>query len=116
MDRGLLNIIEKPNTPPKLVISRNNKSVPADNFNGGKSIGFKWNSNAMIQAVMVATTMITMAYARRSRPERISSLARSIPLVINGKPGIINSIEQIYPASCCSDTEKKVSASLRAPT
>ena len=30
----------------------------------------------------------------------MSSLARSIPLVINGNPGIIKSIEHIYPASC----------------
>ena len=35
-----------------------------------------------------------------------------MPLVIKGKPGIINSIEQIYPASCCVAMPKQVSKKL----
>ena len=55
---------------------------------------------AKIHAVMVATVIMISEYIRRSIPERISNFAKSIPLVINGNPGIINNIEQIYPASC----------------
>ena len=46
--------------------------------------------------------------SNRSTPERISSFARSIPLVIKGKPGIIKSMAQMYPASCCTDTPHKL--------
>ena len=63
----------------------------------------------------MATNIITMAYARRSRPERISSFARSIPRVINGNPGIIKSIAHIYPASCWVDTARSASASFSKP-
>ena len=40
----------------------------------------------------VATTITVIAYTARSIPERRSSLARSRPLVMSGKPGITNSI------------------------
>ena len=34
-----------------------------------------------------------------------------MPLVMNGKPGMMKSMEQIYPASCCADTANSTSAS-----
>lgn len=55
--------------------------------------------------VIVATVIMSSAYISRSIPERISSFAKSIPLVINGNPGMINSMEQIYPASCAEFIE-----------
>lgn len=106
---GLLNIIEKPYTPQKLNRSRRKIHCHNDSFKGRNEIGFKPNDIASIQAVMVATVMIIIEYISRSVPERMSNLARSIPLVINGKPGITNSIEQIYPASCCKLTENIIS-------
>ena len=45
----------------------------------------------------------------------ISNLARSIPLVINGKPRIINNIAQIYPASCWMEIPNSISPILRSP-
>ena len=45
-------------------------------------------------------------------PDRKSNLAKSIPLVINGKPGIMKSIEQMYPASCSVEMPKQVSKKL----
>ena len=40
----------------------------------------------------------------------MSSFARSIPLVINGKPGMIKSMEHTYPDSCWSEIPKIISA------
>ena len=59
------------------------------------SSGCKCNNNAIIHANTVATSTIIIEYINRSRPDRKSSLARSIPLVIKGNPGIINSIEHM---------------------
>ena len=36
-----------------------------------------------------------------------------MPLVINGKPGIINNMEQMYPASWTAGTWKKISAAFK---
>ena len=85
----LLNIIEKPNTPQKLVIILNTNSKILLMCIVVKSCGCSFNRSAIIQANIVATNIIIIEYVNRSRPERKSSLARSIPLVINGKPGII---------------------------
>ena len=103
---GLLNIMENPKTPQKLASKRNKIHCHKARFNGRNEIGLSPSNIASIQAVIVETVTIINEYINRSEPERISSLARSIPLVIKGKPGIINSIEQMYPASCCSRTEK----------
>ena len=56
----------------------------------------------MMQTVMVATRMNEDGVDQTFNPERISSLAKSMPLVMNGKPGMMKSMEQIYPASCCA--------------
>ena len=97
---GLLNMMENPNTPQKLAIRRNRIHISTGMDTLIKSTGFRCRIRAMIHADIVATRMMISAYIRRSIPERISSFARSIPLVINGKPGMINNIAQIYPASC----------------
>ena len=95
---GLLNIIENPKTPQKLIINLRKRCNPTDILSTGKSIGLRFSSNAIIHAVIVATIIITSAYTSLSIPDLISSFAKSIPLVINGNPGIIKSMEQIYPA------------------
>ena len=83
---GLLNIMENPNTPQKLARIRNKIHCSVDNDSFIKSTGFRCRIRAMIHADIVATRMTIKAYIRRSIPERISSLARSIPLVMNGNP------------------------------
>ena len=105
IETGLLNMMEKPKTPQKPAINRRRKSNNGAISKGRKSVGTKSRSIAMIQAVSVATSTMITAYESRSRPERRSSFAKSIPLVMNGKPGIIKSMEQIYPASFCMGTE-----------
>ena len=97
---GLLKRMENPNTPPMLASRRNMIHCHSANLSGRNGIGFNPRTIAKIHAVMVATVIIISEYIRRSIPERISNFAKSIPLVINGNPGIINNIEQIYPASC----------------
>ena len=92
---GLLNMIENPKTPQKLARRRNRIHCHNARSIGRNGSGFKPSSMARIQAVMVATVMMIREYISRSVPERISSFAKSIPLVINGNPGIINSMEQI---------------------
>ena len=109
----LLNIIEKPNTPQKLVIILNTNSKILLMCIVVKSCGCSFNRSAIIQANIVATNIIIIEYVNRSRPERKSSLARSIPLVINGKPGIINNMEHIYPASCTWAIPSTDSATLK---
>ena len=111
IETGLLNMMEKPKTPQKPAINRRRKSNNGAIAKGRKSVGTKSRSIAMIQAVSVATSTMITAYESRSRPERRSSFAKSIPLVMNGKPGIIKSMEQIYPASFCTGTENRISAS-----
>ena len=95
---GLLNIIENPKTPQKLISNRNNICSPTEILITGKSTGFRLSASAIIHAVIVATTIMTSAYTSLSMPDLMSSFARSMPLVINGNPGIIKSIEHIYPA------------------
>ena len=56
----LLNMIEKPNTPQKLVISLRNRYAILLRFNSEKSSGCRCNSNAMIQAKTVATSTMMM--------------------------------------------------------
>lgn len=56
----LLNIIEKPNTPQKLVISLRIRCVILLRSSSVKSCGCRCNSNAMIQAKMVATNTMMM--------------------------------------------------------
>ena len=109
----LLNIIEKPNTPQKLVIILNTNSKILLICIVVKSCGCSFNRSAIIQANIVATNIIIIEYVNRSRPERKSSLARSMPLVINGKPGIINNMEHIYPASCIWAIPSTDSATLK---
>jgi len=109
----LLNIIEKPNTPQKLVIILNTNSKILLMCIVVKSCGCSFNRSAIIQANIVATNIIIIEYVNRSRPERKSSLARSMPLVINGKPGIINNMEHIYPASCTWAIPSTDSATLK---
>ena len=92
---GLLNIMENPKTPQKPANKRSRIICHSARFRGRNGIGFSPSSMARIQAVIVATVIMIREYISRSIPERISSLARSIPLVINGKPGIMNSMEQI---------------------
>ena len=92
---GLLNMAENPNTPQKPVAMRKKIRCHNARCKGKNAIGFSPSSMASIHAVMVATVMMISEYMSRSVPERISSFARSIPLVINGNPGMINSIEQI---------------------
>ena len=87
METGLLNMIENPKTPTKLVISRRTKSSAGDSPRSAKAPGDRLSISAMTQAVIVEMTTMITAYASRSRPERISSFARSIPLVINGSRG-----------------------------
>ena len=53
----------------------------------------------MIHANIVATSTMMIEYVSLSSPDLRSSFERSMPLVMNGKPGMMNSIEQIYPAS-----------------
>lgn len=108
---GLLNIMEKPKTPQKLATRRKRICCHRARFCGRNAVGCSLSSTARIQAVIVATVMIMSAYIRRSRPDRISSLARSIPQVMNGKPGMMKSMEQIYPASCWNLTCRNISSS-----
>ena len=107
---GLLNIIENPNTPKKLANRRRTIHCHNARFKGRNEIGLSPSSIARIQAVIVATVIMSREYMSLSIPERISSLARSIPLVINGKPGMINSMEQMYPASCWTEMWNRSSA------
>ena len=59
--RGLLNISEKPNTPPKLASSRSTISSGIVSDSGGTCTGCRCSSMAMIHAVSVATRMMRMA-------------------------------------------------------
>ena len=95
IETGLLNMMENPKTPQKLASSRRANRRPAGSDSATNSSGFRFRASARIQAVTVATTMIISAYTSRSIPERMSSFARSMPLVIKGNPGMINSMEQI---------------------
>lgn len=92
---GLLNIIENPNTPQKLVSNRNKIHCHKARCSGKNGIGFKPSNIARIHAVIVETVIMIKEYINLSEPERISSLARSMPLVIKGNPGMINNMEQI---------------------
>ena len=112
---GLLNIIENPNTPQKLASRRKTIHSACVRSSFRKSTGCNPKINAMIHADIVATKTMISAYMSRSIPERISNFARSIPLVIKGKPGIINSIAQIYPASCWIGIAHKISAAFKSP-
>ena len=91
----LLNINENPKTPQKLAIMRSTSRSTAFIWIGVKSLGVRLSISAIIHAKTVATRTIMLEYVSLSIPERRSSFARSIPLVINGKPGIINNIEHI---------------------
>lgn len=91
----LLNIIENPNTPQKLAISLNIRCSILLRCKVVNSSGCRCNNKAIIHANTVATSTIIIEYVSRSRPDLKSSLARSIPLVIKGNPGIINNIEQM---------------------
>lgn len=105
----LLNMIENPNTPKKLAISLRIRYSMGSRFRSVKSSGRRLSSSAMIHANIVATRTMIIAYESLSRPDRRSSFARSIPLVINGNPGMIKSMEQMYPASCTDGTWKAIS-------
>ncbi|MFR4172137.1 MAG: hypothetical protein ACLT20_11600 [Lachnospiraceae bacterium] len=60
MGTGLLNIMENPNTPQKLVSSRRISKAVVLRWMAIKSTGCSFRISAMIQANMVATrTMIT---------------------------------------------------------
>ena len=82
-------MMEKPKTPQKLAIRRRRIHCHTVNVSGWNGSGVKPSNIARIQAVIVATVVIINEYVMRSIPERISSLARSIPLVMNGNPGIM---------------------------
>src|SRR5699024_3406034 len=92
---GLINIIEKPNTPQKLAGILNRQINHGPSPNGKKLSGFKSLANATNQPTSVAITMIDTACTNRSIPDRISDLAKSNPLVIKGNPGIANNIAPI---------------------
>ena len=64
-----------------------------------KSCGWSFSRSAMIHANIVATSTMMIEYVSLSSPDLRSSFERSMPLVMNGNPGMMNSIEQIYPAS-----------------
>ena len=92
---GLLNISEKPSTPQKLIRRRSKTNCHRRRFTGRKATGLSPSRIARIQAVIVATVIIISEYTSLSVPERMSSFAKSMPLVIKGNPGMIKSIEQI---------------------
>ena len=54
-------MIEKPNTPQKLIASRSRMRAQTGSPSGRKSIGCSRSSSAMSQAVSVATTTIMIA-------------------------------------------------------
>ena len=95
--RLLLNMSEKPYTPQKLVMILMTILSSGAISSSGKSAGEKWSSSATTQPVIVAISIISRAYVMRYRPDLRSSFARSMPPVISGKPGITNSMEQMYP-------------------
>ena len=64
------------------------------------NIGCKCSNKAIIHANTVATSTIIIEYVSLSIPDRRSSFARSMPLVMKGNPGIMKSMEHMYPASC----------------
>ena len=102
----LLNIIENPNTPQKLAINRRTSRETSLRFNifpicnVVNSSGCKCSNKAIIHANTVATSTIIIEYVSLSIPDRRSSFARSMPLVMKGNPGIMKSMEHMYPASC----------------
>ena len=107
---GLLNITENPNTPPKLAQIRNTIHCQSPRLIVVNDSGFNPSTIARTQAVIVATDIIITEYIIRSIPDRKSSFARSIPLVIKGNPGMIKSMAQIYPASCSTFTATQISS------
>ena len=112
-DKKLMKNHENGNTRPTYFCIKNTNSKILLMCIVVKSCGCSFNRSAIIQANIVATNIIIIEYVNRSRPERKSSLARSIPLVINGKPGIINNMEHIYPASCTWAIPNTDSATLK---
>ena len=58
---ALLNMIEKPKTPQKLVMIRRNICKRGSMFMAAKSTGFNFSSKAMIHANIVATSTIMIA-------------------------------------------------------
>ena len=58
---ALLNMIEKPNTPQKLAITRKIRRVAALRCSAVKSAGSRCRSKAMIHANKVATITIMIA-------------------------------------------------------
>ena len=100
IETELLNIIENPNTPQKLATSLNIRCNIFPICNVVNSSGCKCSNKAIIHANTVATSTIIIEYVSLSIPDRRSSYARSMPLVMKGNPGIMKSMEHMYPASC----------------
>ena len=92
---ALLNMIEKPKTPQKLVMIRRNICKRGSMFMAAKSTGFNFSSKAMIHANIVTTKHNNDRVGQTFQTGTKISLARSMPLVIKGKPGMINNMEQI---------------------
>ena len=61
MEAGLLNMIENPNTPKKLIISLRIRCSTGVRFKSSKSIGCSRRSSAIIHANIVATMTIIIA-------------------------------------------------------
>ena len=61
MGAGLLNMIENPNTPKKLIISLRIRCSTGVRFRSSKSIGCSRRSSAIIHANIVATMAIIIA-------------------------------------------------------
>ena len=61
MGAGLLNMIENPNTPKKLIISLRIRCSTGVRFKSSKSIGCSRRSSAIIHANIVATMTIIIA-------------------------------------------------------
>ena len=61
MGAGLLNMIENPNTPKKLIISLRIRCSTGPRFKSSKSIGCSRRSSAIIHANIVATMTIIIA-------------------------------------------------------
>ena len=82
----LLNMIENPNTPQKLAISLNIRCNIFPICNVVNSSGCKCSNKAIIHANTVATSTIIIEYVSLSIPDRRSSFARSMPLVMKEIP------------------------------
>ena len=61
MEAGLLNMIENPNTPKKLIISLRIRCSTGPRSKSSKSIGLSCRSSAIIHANIVATMTIIIA-------------------------------------------------------